>query len=284
MGEDREILMKKFRQWMLESAFQLRANFVDPVYDQKRLRRVVDVINKIKVCLKATSPLGVETEGEEEDRHFLRCMTSKEELFDLGGKLQAKRQRLRDEKEETEVGYNSDRENQTLREEIDAVRGRVAKDREEREKSEKEREEIEKEERVKAKREAGERRELKARVLHLQELEEKTRKEAEEAKKRAEEVKRKLNQERKKLLSEEKSGKEKLQKARKKMEDAKKLKEERERKMAEWLASKPEMTIATPESEEEEEEEEDEEEKPWETVDKKKKRSSTGSEISLSKE
>ena len=29
--EDREILMRKFRQWMLESAYQIRANFVDPV-------------------------------------------------------------------------------------------------------------------------------------------------------------------------------------------------------------------------------------------------------------
>merc|ERR1712087_532828 len=132
--KDREILMRKFRQWMLESAYQIRANFVDPVYDKKRLRRVVDVINKIKVCLKATTPLGVETEDEEEDWNFLRRMTSKEELFDLGEKLQAERQHLRDEKEETEVGYDPDRENQTLREEIVAVRERVAKDREEREK------------------------------------------------------------------------------------------------------------------------------------------------------
>ena len=31
--EDRENLMRKFRQWMLESAYQIRANFVDPVYD-----------------------------------------------------------------------------------------------------------------------------------------------------------------------------------------------------------------------------------------------------------
>ena len=69
--EDREMLMKRFRKWMLESAYQIRANFVDPVYDQKRLRRVVDVINKVKVCLKATTPLGIETEDEEEDRHFL---------------------------------------------------------------------------------------------------------------------------------------------------------------------------------------------------------------------
>merc|ERR1739838_489009 len=104
--KDRETLMKKFRQWMLESAFQIRANFVDPVYDKKRLRRVVNVINKIKVCLKVTTPLGVETEDEEEDRHFLRCMTTNEELFDLGCKLQAKKQRLRDEEEEEEVGCN----------------------------------------------------------------------------------------------------------------------------------------------------------------------------------
>merc|ERR1712087_238771 len=181
--EDREILMKKFRRWVLESAYQIRANFVDPVYDQKRLRRVVDVINKIKGCLKATTPLGIETEDEEEDRHFLRCMTSSEELYDLGWKIQAEKRHLRDEEEEEEVGDDQDRENKTLRENIDAVRERVAKDKEEREKLEKERQEVEKEERDRAKREAGEGRELKARVLHLQELEEKTRKEAEEAKK-----------------------------------------------------------------------------------------------------
>ena len=77
---------------------------MDPVYDQKRLRRVVDVINKIKVCLKATTPLGIETEDEEEDRHFLRCMTSSEELYDLGWKIQAEKRHLRDEEEEEEVG------------------------------------------------------------------------------------------------------------------------------------------------------------------------------------
>merc|ERR1712087_128057 len=98
--EDREILMRKFRQWMLESAYQIRANFVDPVYDQKRLRRVVDVINKIKVCLKATTPLGIETEDEEEDQRFLRFMTTNEELIDLGWKLQSEKQRVRDEEEE----------------------------------------------------------------------------------------------------------------------------------------------------------------------------------------
>merc|ERR1712087_92298 len=107
MGEDREIVLRKFRRWVLESAFQIRANFVDPVYDQKRLRRVVNVINKVKVCLKATTPLGIETEDEEEDRHFLRCMTTNEELFDLGCKLQAEKQRLREEKEE-EVGCDYD--------------------------------------------------------------------------------------------------------------------------------------------------------------------------------
>merc|ERR1712087_922115 len=101
--EDREILMKKFRQWMLESAYQIRANFVDPVYDQKRLRRVVDVINKIKVCLKATTPLGIETEDEEEDKRFLRFMTTNEELIDLGWKLQSEKQRLRDDEEEEEA-------------------------------------------------------------------------------------------------------------------------------------------------------------------------------------
>merc|ERR1712183_447175 len=193
--EDREILMKKFRQWMLESAFQLRANFVDPVYDQKRLRRVVDVINKIKVCLKATTPLGIETEDEEEDKKFLRFMTTNEELIDLGWKLQTEKRHLRDEEEEEEVGDDQDRENKTLREDIDAVRDRVAKDKEEREKLEKEREEVEKEERDRSKREAREGEERKARVIYLQELEEKARKEAEEAKKRAVEFKRKLDQE-----------------------------------------------------------------------------------------
>merc|ERR1712096_198881 len=101
--EDREILMKKFRQWMLESAFQIRANFVDPVYDQKRLRRVVDVINKIKVCLKATTPLGIETEDKEEDKRFLRFMSTNEELIDLGWKMQSEKQRLKDPEEEEEV-------------------------------------------------------------------------------------------------------------------------------------------------------------------------------------
>ena len=98
--EDRENVMKRFHQWMLESAYQIRANFVDPVYDQKRLRRVVDVINKIKVCLKATTPLGIETEDEEEDKRFLQFMTTNEELIDLGWKLQSVKQRWRDEEEE----------------------------------------------------------------------------------------------------------------------------------------------------------------------------------------
>jgi len=83
---------------MLESAYQIRANFVDPVYDQKRLRRVVDVINKIKVCLKATTPLGIETE-DEEDKRFLRFMTTNEELINLGWKLQTEKQRKEEEEE-----------------------------------------------------------------------------------------------------------------------------------------------------------------------------------------
>merc|ERR1739838_113859 len=87
------------RKWMLESAYQIRANFVDPVYDQKRLRRVVDIINKIKVCLKATTPLGIETEDEEEDKRFLRFMTTNEELIDLGWKLQTEKQRQEEEEE-----------------------------------------------------------------------------------------------------------------------------------------------------------------------------------------
>ena len=86
--EDRENLLKRFCQWMLESAFQIRVNFVDPVYDQKRLRRVVDVINKIKVCLKAMTPLGIEMEDSEEDKLFLGFMTTNEELIDLGWKMQ----------------------------------------------------------------------------------------------------------------------------------------------------------------------------------------------------
>merc|ERR1712212_1131932 len=147
----------------------------------------------------------------------------------------------------------------------------------------KEMKKIEQEEKEKAEKEAKEEKDSKAKVLRLQELEEKTRKEAEEAKKRAEEVKMELERERKILLSEEKSEKEKLQKARRKMQEAKRLKEERERKMAEWLAAKPDMTTATPESGGEEEEEEEEEE-PWETVDRKKKRSSTGSTTSPVKE
>merc|ERR1712087_782741 len=84
-----------------------------------------------------------------------------------------------------EVGCYSNRENKTLMEDIDTVRERVARDKEERERLEKEREELEKEEeerkkiekemrkieqeeKEKAEREAEEDKETKARVLQLQ--------------------------------------------------------------------------------------------------------------------
>ena len=89
--DDRENLLKKFRQWLLESAFQIRVNFVNSVYDQKRLRRVVDVIKKIKVCLKATTPLGIKTEDSEEDKLFLGSMMTNEELINLRWKMQTER-------------------------------------------------------------------------------------------------------------------------------------------------------------------------------------------------
>ena len=232
--EDREETLKRFCQWMLESAFQIKANFVNPVYDQKRLRRVVDVINKIKVCL--TTPLGIETEDLEEDRLFLGFMTTNKELIDLGWKMQTQKQQKKEEEEEearqeeeereedlppqhgykaklrklggrsrgtsatptpiwgmhpqgtltpnqqkkkskrqegvrneveevliqdgakvgkdpdahtrlmAEVGCYSDRENKTLMGDIDAVKERMARDQEEKERLEKEREELERQE------------------------------------------------------------------------------------------------------------------------------------------
>ena len=53
----------------------------------------MDIINKIKVCFKATTPL-------EEDKLFLGFMTANEELIDLGWKMQSQKQQQKEEEEE----------------------------------------------------------------------------------------------------------------------------------------------------------------------------------------
>ena len=59
----------------------------------------MDVINKIKVCLKATTPLGIQTEDLEEDKLFLGFMRMNEELIDLGGRIQTQKEQQREEEE-----------------------------------------------------------------------------------------------------------------------------------------------------------------------------------------
>ena len=229
--EDREEAIRKFRCWMYESALQLRMNFIDREYDQKRLRRVVDIVNKIKVCLKATAPLGIQTEDSEEDKNFLSVMTTNEELIDLGQKIKCQRDQMKEDEEAAiqeeegekspprgmtptpikaplpqdtykamhpqgmstpnaqgkrgkkskksngveeiliqdgekvrkspdaltktlaEVGCYSERENQTLSDDLDEYRKNLAKEEEEKERLEKEEEEMEKEEEERKKKE-----------------------------------------------------------------------------------------------------------------------------------
>ena len=87
-SEDREGSILRLRRWITESALRIRVNSVDEKTDQKRLRRVVDFVNKIKFCLISTTPLGTETEDTEEDKVLLRILISNKKLIDLGKEYQ----------------------------------------------------------------------------------------------------------------------------------------------------------------------------------------------------
>ena len=60
--EDRERLMDSLRQWTFDSAFQIGENFVDAEKDAERIQRILDFVNSAKTMLRATTPLGRQTE------------------------------------------------------------------------------------------------------------------------------------------------------------------------------------------------------------------------------
>ena len=65
------------------------------------------MVDFIKVCLKATTPLGTQTEDLEDDKAFLNFMTTNEELIDLGERIQGQKDEngVVSEEEESPPGY-----------------------------------------------------------------------------------------------------------------------------------------------------------------------------------
>merc|ERR1712087_729543 len=82
--------MDSLRQWTFDSAFQIGENFVDAEKDAERIQRILDFVNSAKTMLRATTPLGRQTEGREKDAQFLALFTSPEEIIEMG-RIMAKR-------------------------------------------------------------------------------------------------------------------------------------------------------------------------------------------------
>merc|ERR1739838_892654 len=72
------------RQWTFDSAFQIGENFVDAEKDAERIQRILDFVNSAKTMLRATTPLGRQTEEREKDAQFLALFTSPEEIIEMG--------------------------------------------------------------------------------------------------------------------------------------------------------------------------------------------------------
>ena len=85
--EDREGVMERIRQWMMESAHQITENYSTKAKDDERLQRIVDFVNKCKVVLRKTTPLGIKTEDNEQDKAFLDQLTSVMNLTRLAEQL-----------------------------------------------------------------------------------------------------------------------------------------------------------------------------------------------------
>merc|ERR1712183_77971 len=88
--EDRERLMDSLRQWTFDSAFQIGENFVDAEKDAERIQRILDFVNNAKTMLRATTPLGRQTEERERDAQWLALFASPEEIIEMG-RIMAKR-------------------------------------------------------------------------------------------------------------------------------------------------------------------------------------------------
>ena len=82
--EDRERLFDSLRQWMYDSAFQIKDNFVDAEKDAERITRILDFVNCAKTMLRATTPLGKQTEERQRDSQFLALFTTPEDIIEMG--------------------------------------------------------------------------------------------------------------------------------------------------------------------------------------------------------
>ena len=82
--EDRERLMDSLRQWTFDSAFQIGDNFVDAEKDAERIQRILDFVNSAKTMLRATTPLGRQTEERTKDAQFLALFVSPEDILEMG--------------------------------------------------------------------------------------------------------------------------------------------------------------------------------------------------------
>ena len=82
--EDRERLMDSLRQWTFDSAFQIGDNFVDAEKDAERIQRILDFVNSAKTMLRATTPLGRQTEERKKDAQFLALFASPEDILEMG--------------------------------------------------------------------------------------------------------------------------------------------------------------------------------------------------------
>ena len=82
--EDRERLLDSLRQWVFDSAYQIGENFVDSGKDAERIQRILDFVNKAKMMLRKTSPLGRQKQEREKDEQFLATFTTPEEMLEMG--------------------------------------------------------------------------------------------------------------------------------------------------------------------------------------------------------
>merc|ERR1739838_501036 len=72
------------RQWTFDSAFQIGENFVDAEKDAERIQRILDFVNSAKTMLRATTPMGRQTEERERDAQWLALFASPEEIIEMG--------------------------------------------------------------------------------------------------------------------------------------------------------------------------------------------------------